>query len=137
MIITLGSKTCFKMKVNLNKIHDDPTPARLSSIQRYLKRLNNRNKLEDEVFKQIRSQNAELPRAHGVPKLRRTFNCIPHFRPILDTTGRTHNSVGKYISELNSLTQNIYKAKGSFDVVNKTNQVVLMFISLMNTCLSN
>ena len=63
------------------KIHDDPTPARLSSLQRYLKTLNNRNQLNDEVFKKIRPQNAKLARTHGVPKVHKTFNSIPSFRP--------------------------------------------------------
>ena len=33
----------FSDKSKFKEIHDDPTPARLSSIQRYLKKLNNRN----------------------------------------------------------------------------------------------
>ena len=67
------------------KIHDDPTPARLSSLQRYLKTLNNRNQLNDEVFKKIRPQNAKLARTHGVPKVHKTFNRIPSFRPLTST----------------------------------------------------
>ena len=67
------------------KIHDDPTPARLSSLQRYLKPLNNRNQLNDEVFKKIRPQNAKLARTHGVPKVHKTFNSIPSFRPLTST----------------------------------------------------
>ena len=85
----------FSDKSKFKEIHDDPTPARLSSIQRYLKKLNNRNELNDEVFKKIRPQNAKLARVHGLPKVHKTFNSIPPFRPIIDTTGTTHYSVGK------------------------------------------
>ena len=71
----------FLDKSKFKEIHDDPTPARLSSLQRYLKTLNNRNQLNDEVFKKIRPQNAKLARTHGVPKVHKTFNSIPSFRP--------------------------------------------------------
>ena len=105
-------------------MHDDPTPACLSSIQRYLKKLNNRHELNDEVSKKIRPQITKLARAHGVPKVHKTFNSIPSFRPIIDTTGTTHCSVGKYLSELlNPLTYNIYTVKDSFDAANKVNQI--------------
>ena len=53
-------KNLFSDKSKFKEIHDDPTPARLSSIQRYLNKLNNRNELNDEVFKKIRPQNAKL-----------------------------------------------------------------------------
>ena len=96
----------FSDKSKSKKIYDDPTPARLLSIQKYLKKLNNRI-ANDEVFKMIRPQNAKLARAHGVPKVHKTFNSTPPFCPIIDTTVTTHYSVRKYLSELfNSLTKN-------------------------------
>ena len=115
----------FSDKSKFKEIHDDPTPARLSSIQRYLKKLNNRNELNDEVFKKIGPQNAKLARAHGLPKVHKTFNSIPPFCPITDTTGTTYYSVGKYLSELlNSLIQNMYTVKDSVDAANKINQIL-------------
>ena len=115
----------FSDKSKSKKNYDDPTPARLSSIQKYLKKLNNRIELNDEVFKMIRPQNAKLARAHGVPKIHKTFNSIPPFCPIIDTTGTTHYSVGKYISELfNSLTQNKHTAKDTLDAANKIDQIL-------------
>ena len=101
LIITiLRSKTSFQINIKFKEVHDDPTIARLSLVQRYLEKLSNRNELNDEVFKNIRSQNTKLARAHGVPKLHQTFNIIPPFSPIIDTTGKTHYSVEKYLSEL-------------------------------------
>ena len=43
----------FSDKSKFKEIHEDPTAASLSSIQRYLKKLNNRNELNDAVFKKI------------------------------------------------------------------------------------
>ena len=62
-----------------------------------LKKLNNRNELNDEVFKKIQPQNAKLARANGASKVHKTFNSVPPFCPIIDTTGTTHYSVGKHL----------------------------------------
>ena len=63
-----------------------------------LKKLNNRNELNDKVFKKIQPQNAKLARAHGAPEVHKTFNSVlPPFCPITDTTGTTDYSVGKYL----------------------------------------
>ena len=90
-------KNLFSDKSKFIEIHDNPTPACLSSIQSYQKKLNNRKELNDEVFKKIRPQNAKLARTHGVPKVHKIFNSIPPFRSIIDTTRTTHYSGGKYL----------------------------------------
>ena len=115
----------FSDKSKSKKIYDDPKPARLSSIQKYLKKLNNRIELNDEVFMMIRPQNAKLARAHGVPKVHKTFNSILLSRLIIATTGTTHYSVAKYLSEfLSPLTQNMYTPKDSFGAANKIKQIL-------------
>ena len=99
----------FSDKSKFKEIYNNPTPARLSSIQRYLKKLNNRNELNDEVVKKIQPQNTKLAIAHGVPKIHKTFHSIPPFHTIIDTTGTRHYSAGKYLLELlNPLKQNMY-----------------------------
>ena len=63
----------------------------------------------------------------------------PPFQRIADTTGTTHYSVGKYLSELLSpLTQNEYSLTDSFDAANRINRILplvlekeeYMFVSL-------
>ena len=112
-------KNLFSDKSRFKDIHDNPTPVCLSSIQRYLKKLNNRNKLNGEVCKKIWPQNAKPAIPHGVLKVHKIFNNISQY-------GTTHYSLGKYLSELlNPLTQNMYTAKDSFDPANKINQTLL------------
>ena len=41
---------------------------------------------------------AKPARAHGLPKIHKTFTNIPKFRPIIDTTGSSHDLVGKYLA---------------------------------------
>ena len=90
-----------------------------------LKQLNKRGQFDDDTFKKIRPQSARIARAHGLPKIHKHFDNIPPFRPIVDTTGTTHYSVGKYLSELlNSLTQNEYSLRDSFDAANRINRIL-------------
>ena len=77
------------------KIFEHPTPSRLISVQRYLKKLNKRGKLGNDKYDKIRPKSAKLARAHGLPKIHKLFKNIPSFCPIIGTTGTTHYSVGK------------------------------------------
>ena len=45
-------------RTNLKQIEEDPTPARLTSIQRCLEQLKKRGESPDAVFKEIHSQHA-------------------------------------------------------------------------------
>ena len=102
------------------QIYNDPTPTHLTSLQRYLKQLNKRGELPDAVYNNIRPKHAKIARAHGLPKVHKAFDDIPPFRPIIDTIGTIHSSVGKYLSEvLYPLTQNQFSIKDSFDAANR------------------
>ena len=104
-----------------------------------LKQLNKRGELPDAVYNTIRPKHAKIARAHGLPKVHKAFDDIPPFRPIIDTIGTTHSSVGKYLSEvLYPLTQNQFSIKDSFDAANRINSILpevknsndLAFVSL-------
>ena len=57
-------------------------------------------------------------RAHGMPKIHKTYTDIPLFRPIVDTTTTPHYNVGKFLSSLlNPLTINEYHLTDSFEAV--------------------
>ena len=115
----------FSDKSKFKQIADHPTPTRLATLQRYLKQLNKKGKLDDDTFKRIPPQSARIARAHGLPKIHKPFDNIPPFRPILDTTGTTHDAVGKYLFELlNPLTQNEYSLRDSFDAGNRINRIL-------------
>ena len=105
----------------------DPTPARLATLQRYLKQLNKSGELHDNTFKKIQPQSAKIARAHGLPKMHKHFDNNPSFWPIVDTTGTRYYSAGKYLSELlNPLTRNEYSLRDSFDATNRINRMLLL-----------
>ena len=63
-------------------------------IQRYLIALLKRNEIDEATYQYLRPQAAKPARAHGLPKIHKSFNKIPKFRPIIDTTGTTHYGIG-------------------------------------------
>ena len=67
---------------------------------RYLKQPNKSGELDDSTFKKTQPHSARMARAHGLHKMHKHFNNIPSLRPMVDTNGTTHYSVGKYLSEL-------------------------------------
>ena len=115
----------FLDKSKFKQTAKDPTPTRLSTLQRYLKQLNKRGELDDNTFTKIRPLSARIARAHGLSKMHKHFDNIPSFWPIVDTTETTHYSVGKYLSELlNPLTQNEYSLRDSFDPAKRINHIL-------------
>ena len=54
----------------------------------------------------------------------KSFDNLPPFRPIIDTTGTAYQPVAKYLTNLlNSLTTNEFTIKDTFDVVSHINKV--------------
>ena len=85
----------------------------------------------------IRPKSAKLARARGLPKIQKVFENIQSFPPVIDKTGTTHYSVGKYLSKLlNPLTHNDHPLKDSFEAATKINSF-LNSVKMMNTCLSH
>ena len=54
---------------------------------------------------------------HGLLKIHKDYQDIPHFHPIVDTTSTTNYGIAKYLSSLlNPLMINDYSAKDLFKV---------------------
>ena len=117
---THAMDSLFSDPTKFKPIKTDPTHRRLISIQNYLRTLVRRGELDKDSYKNIRPRNAKPARAHGLPKIHKAFHQLPKFRPIIDTTGTTHYSVGKFISELlQPLTLNEFTLKDTFDTANR------------------
>ena len=131
-IVSIKATECYSSlekrfldKLKFKQTVKDPTPTRLSTLQRYLKQLNKRGELDDNTFTKIQPLSARIARAHGLSKMHKHFDNIPSFCPIVDTTETTHYSVGKYLSELlNPLTQNEYSHRDSFDAAKRINHIL-------------
>ena len=66
----------------------------------------------------MRPKNGKLARAHGLPEIHKEYSNIPKLRPIVDTKGISHYSVGKFLTNLlNPLSMNEFTLKDSFDAI--------------------
>ena len=114
----------FSDTTKFKRLDADPTNTKLSILQSFLRMLYNRIEISGEVYQEIRSKNAKIARAHGLPKVHKSFDRVPNFRPIIDRVGSTHCNVGKYITKLlNPLTQNEYSLKDTFDAAEPNKKI--------------
>ena len=57
----------------------DPTSTRLNTLQSYLRKLKNTNKITEAEFDSMRPKNAKPTRASGLPRTHKTFAILPPF----------------------------------------------------------
>ena len=55
-----GVEKLFQDKLKFKQILEDPTPSRLTSAQRYLKKLNKRGELTNDMCDKIRPKSVKL-----------------------------------------------------------------------------
>ena len=55
-----GVEKLFQDKLKFKQILEDPTPSRLTSAQRYLKKFNKRGKLTNDMYDKIRPKSVKL-----------------------------------------------------------------------------
>ena len=122
-------KVLHKDTVILNPHKDNGVPVivtktMLSNLQSYLRKLNNRSEIAEEVYQEIRPKKTKVSKAQGLPKVNKSFEILPSFRPIIDTIGFTHCNVEKYITKLlNRFTQNKCSLKDTFDAAERIKKI--------------
>ena len=117
-------ESLFMDRTKFKVLHENPTSTRLASLQDYLLKLKKRGSISEEEFTQMRPKNARPARAFGNPKTHKVYERIPKFRPVIDTTGTSHYSVGKFLSNLLSpLQQNEHTLKDSFDAADRIRNI--------------
>ena len=52
----------------------------MKSLQNYLRKIHNREELTKDEFNLCRPKNAKPAKAHGLPKIHKSFDRIPKFR---------------------------------------------------------
>ena len=70
----------FSDTTKFKRLDAESPNIKLSTLQSYLRKLNNRNRISEEVVYQIiRRKNGKIPRAHGSPKVHKSFVRVPSF----------------------------------------------------------
>ena len=72
----------------------------------------------------MRRKGANRARARGLPKTHKTYENIPSFRPIVDTTNTPYSGIGTYLKTLlNPLTVNEFSLKDTFQAVEEIQKI--------------
>ena len=83
-----------------------------------------RNEIIKVEYDNMRPVSTKPARAHGLPKIHKTFDTLPPFRPIIDTTGTAYQPVAKFLTQLlNPITTNEFTLRDSFDAVTQINNI--------------
>ena len=116
--------TLFSDPTKFKTVSIDNTLTQLTTLQNYLRKIYNRNEITKDQYDNIRPVSTKPARAHGLPKIHKTFDSLPSFRPIIDTTGTAYQPVAKYQTKLlNPITSNECTVKDSFDAVTHINNI--------------
>ena len=116
--------TLFSDTTKFKTVSIDNTLTQLTTLQNYLRKIYNRNEITKDQYDNIRPVSTKPARAHGLPKIHKTFDSLPSFRPIIDTTGTAYQPVAKYPTKLlNPITTNEFTVKDSFDAVTHINNI--------------
>ena len=114
----------FDDSTKFKKLTKDPTITRLTTVQNYLNALFKRGELNESDKKAMRPKSAQIARAHGLPKTHKHYECLPKFRPIIDTTSTPYYGISKFLSSLlNPLIENEYIAQDSFCAAKKMREI--------------
>ena len=69
----------FSDTTKFKRLDADPTNARLSTLQTYLRKLYNRIEISEEFYQEIRRRNTKIAKTHGLPKVYKSFERVPTF----------------------------------------------------------
>ena len=123
--------TLFSDTTKFKTVSIDNTLTQLATLQNHLRKIYNRNEITKDQYDNIRPVSTKPARAHGLPKIHKTFDSLPSFRPIIDTTGTAYQPVAKYLTKLlNPLTTNEFTVKDSFVAVTHINRPIYTCVKM-------
>ena len=112
------------MHLNLKRLKKILPLQFLTTIQIYLKTICKRGEITESEKKPMRPKFAQIAPVHGLPKTHKSFEHLPKFRPIIDTTNTPYYGISKFLSNLlNPVTENQFVVKDSFTTANMIREV--------------
>ena len=119
----LSMNQLFSVKDKFRKTHLDSTLTQLNTLQNYLRTIFNRGEISNSEYNNIRPASTQPARGHGPLKIHKSFDILPPFRPIIDTTGTAYQSVAKFLTKLLNPFTNKFSGKDTFDAVSHVNNL--------------
>ena len=114
----------FSDRSKFKEVNEDTTIRRVETIKCYINTMFNRGEITADEVKQMRRKGANRARARGLPKTHKTFENIPSFRPVVDTTNTPYSGIGTYLKTLlNPLTVNEFSMKDTFQAIEEIGKI--------------
>ena len=108
------------------KLRTDPTLTREGKLQRFLRELKTKGKLDNDIYSKIYPTGSQPARIYGLPKIHKLKvpNTMPTFRPIVSSI-RTYNyELSKYLcSILQPCIPNEYTTADTFSFVSELKNI--------------
>ncbi|XP_057308273.1 uncharacterized protein LOC130646150 [Hydractinia symbiolongicarpus] len=82
------------------KLDEDPTLKREGQLQRFLRNLKKKGFFSDKVYNDIYPSGSQPARIYGLPKMHKSFENLPKFRPIISSIGTCNYQLAKFLGGL-------------------------------------
>ena len=104
------------------KLNEDPTLKREASLQRFLRKLKQKNFFNETEYHKSYPSGSALARIYGTPKMHKfsSRNSFPKLRPIVSSIGTFNYSLARFLCDLlSALVPNDYSCKDTFSFVSQ------------------
>ena len=104
------------------KLNEDPTLKRKASLQRFLRKLKQKNLFSEIEYHELYPSGSAPARIYGTPKMHKfsSSDSFPKLRPIVSSTGTFNYNLACFLSDLLSpLVPNDYSCKDTFSFVSQ------------------
>ena len=106
----------------IEKLNEDPTLKREASLQRFLRKLKQKNFFNEDEYDKLYPSGFAPARIYGTPKMHKFSprDSFPKLRPIISSIGTFNYNLGHFLCDLVSpLVPNDYSCKDTFSFVSQ------------------
>ncbi|XP_057298046.1 uncharacterized protein LOC130628959 [Hydractinia symbiolongicarpus] len=82
------------------KLDKNPTLKREGQLQRFLRNLKKKGFFSDKVYNDIYPSGSQSARIYGLPKMHKSLENLPKFRPIISSIGTCNYQLAKFLGGL-------------------------------------
>ena len=104
------------------KLNEDPTLKREASLQRFLRKLKQKNFFNEIEYDKLYPSGSAPARIYGTPKMHKFYSSdsFPKLRPIVSSIGTFNYNLARFLCDLLSpLVPNDYSCKDTFSFVSQ------------------
>ena len=127
----------FKERSKFRVLKNDPTIYRQGQLKRRLLNLKKKGFLDQSTYVKIYPNGSKPARAYGLPKLHKTYDTTPPFRPIVSSIGTFNYELASFLGGIvKDIIPSEYSCQDSFTFINelKKQNIVGKFMISFDVC---